>query len=79
MITLTDMTTTEMYCRMNIHMAADKYYRTIPYHSRIADFHNLTAWKFHNILDGYYPDQSRNWIKDNLGLVVYTGHRMTYC
>ena len=74
-----DMTNIEMECRKNIHMAADRYYRAIPYHSYISDFHNLASWKFHNILDGYYPDQSRNWIRANLGMTVYSGNRMTYC
>jgi len=77
MIHSTNMSTTEMLCRMNIHEAAARFYIKTG-NMKLSDFHNRASWRYHDILHGYYPDQARNWIRDNLGLVVYTGNRMEY-
>jgi hypothetical protein len=75
----------EMHCRMNIHEAAARFYIKTGNaadfffiktgNMKLSDFHNRASWRYHDMLHGYYPDQARNWIRDNLGILAYSGNR----
>ena len=71
------MSKTEMQCRIHIHGAADGFFiKTC--NMDLSDFHNRASWRYNDMLHGYYPDQARNWIRDNLGILAYSGNRMDY-
>ena len=75
------MSKTEMQCRIHIHGAADGFFIktcNMDLSMDLSDFHNRAAWRYYDILHGYESDKARDWIRNNLGMTVYSGNRTKF-